>query len=200
MVKMNWFALISGVLMFATVISSKFSPWWRVQIGSDLITVNVDPFFTSFNVLGTISVIPLISALNIGAAALFIASGIALTVYAIKPAEKYSKHLLSFGWRRPLEVVFTFIAALASSLYVAPTVINMMAHSTVASTPIVPLIGSSIIQLSLSSFLNVSTKVTIPATATFTQSFFLGAAAAVLSILARIYHHIILGAKKKVEA
>jgi len=197
--KRNWFALITSVLMFATVVSSQFSPWWKAQIGSDLVTVNADPFFTSFNILGASYIIPIIFALNVGTAALFIASGIALIVYTVKPAEKYSKHLLSFGWKRPLYVAIGFIATLASLLYITPTAINAMAHNIVTPTPIVPLIGSSTIQLS-SNILNIPVQITITTTATFTYSFFLGMVTAALSIAARIHHHRILGANKDAKA
>ena len=195
----NWFALIASILMFATVASSLSSPWWKMRIGSDLVTVNADPFFTSFNILGVYYTIPIIFALNVGAAALFIAGGIALIVYTVKPDESYSKHLLSFGWKRPLHVTIGFIGILALSLYAIPIAVDAIAPGVKVPTPIAPLAGSSTIRLS-SSISNIHAEVAITATATFTHSFFLGVAATVLSIAARIYHRRISGAGKATKA
>jgi hypothetical protein len=197
--KRNWFALAAGVLMFATVASSLSSPWWKVQVGSGLLTVNIDPFFTNFNILGVSYVVPILFALNVGTAALFIAGGIALIVYTVKPVESYSKHLLSFGWKRPLYVTVGFIAILALFLHVAPIAVNAMAHSIIAPTPIVPLMGSSTIQLP-SGISEVPAQVTITAAATFTYSFFLGVATAVLSVAARIHHRRNSGVNKATKA
>ena len=191
----NWFALAAAALMFVTVASSLLSPWWRVEVGSGLLAVNVDPFLTSFSILGTAYIVPIILALNVGTAALFIAGGIALIIYAINPAGKYSKHLLSFGWKRPLQVTAEFIVMLALSLYAAPAAINIIAHGAVAPTPIVPFVGSSIIWLP-SGVLNIPARVAVTATATFTHSFFLGVVATALSIVARMWHRRILGAEK----
>ena len=193
MVRRNWFALIASIFMFATVASSLSSPWWRMQIGSDLVTINADPFFTSFNVLGVSHTIQIIFALNIGTIALFIAGGIALIVYTAKPTESYSEQLLSFGWKRSLHVTIGFIGILALSLYAMPIAINAIAPDIIAPTPIAPLIGSSTIRLS-SSILNIHAEVAIITTTTFTHSFFLGVAAAALSIAARMYHHRMLSA------
>ena len=190
---MNWFALIASIFMFATVVSSLFSPWWKMQVGSDIVTVNADPFFTSFNILGVSYIVPIIFALNVGTAALFIASGIALIVYTVKPAESYSKYLLSFGWKRPLHVIVGFICILVLSLYAMSIAVNAIAPDITAPTPIAPLVGSSTIRLS-SSILNIHAEVAITTTTTFTHSFFLGVAAAALSIAARMYHHRMLSA------
>jgi hypothetical protein len=193
--KRNWLALAASALMFATVASSAFSPWWKVEMGSGFVTVNADPFFTSFNVLGVSYVVPIIFALNVGSAALFVASGIALVVYAIKPEKGYSKHLLSFGWKRPLHMVIGFLIALVSLLYAAPVVVNAMARDFAIPIPIAPLTGSSIMWLPRG-LLNIPAQVAITVTSTFTYSFFLGVATAALSIAARAYHRRTLSANK----
>jgi hypothetical protein len=185
--KRNWLALAASALMFATVASSASCPWWRAELGSGLVTVNADPFFTSFEVLGVSYVIPIIFALNVGLAALFVASGITLAVYAINPEKGYSKHLLSFGWKRPLHVVIGFLVVLALLLYAAPAAVNAMARGLAVPTPIAPLLGSSTIWLPRG-LLNIPAQVAIAVTSNFTHSFFLGVAAAVLSIAARAYH------------
>jgi len=199
-VKRNWFALAAGVLMFSTVASSMSSPWWRAEIGSGLITVNVDPFFTSFKVLGVTHVVPIIFALNVGLIALFVASGIALIIYTIKPGKGYSKHLLSFGWKRPLHVTAGFFVTLALSLYVTPLAVNAIAHDFEVPTPIVPLMGSSTIHLSNNIF-NIPAQVSVTVMTTFTLSFFLGVATVALSIAARAYSRRTPGVNKptKVE-
>jgi len=197
--KRNWFALATGALMLVTVASSLSSPWWKAEIGSGLMTVNADPFCTSFKVLGVSYVIPIISAINVGLAALFVASGMALIIYTIKQEKGYSKHLLSFGWKRPLYVVVGFVAMLALSLYVAPLVVNAIARSVVAPTPIVPLTGLSMIRLP-NNVLNIPAQVSITVTTTFTHSFFLGVVAAALSIAARAYHRRTLSANKLTKA
>jgi len=184
--KRNWLALATGVLMLATVASSLSSPWWRAEIGLDLITVNADPFFTSFEVLGVSYVIPIIFAINIGLTALFVASGVALIIYTIKQEKSYSNHLLSFGWKRPLHVFIGFVVVLVLSLYATPLVVNAIARDVVAPTPIAPLMGASTIQLP-NNILNIPAQVSVTMTTTFTHSFFLGAATAALSIAARAY-------------
>jgi len=194
-VKRNWFALATGALMLVTVASSLHSPWWRAEIGSGLITVNADPFYTSFKVFGVSYVIPIIFVLNVGLTALFVASGIALVVYTIEQEKGYSKHLLSFGWRRPLYVVVGFVAVLVLSLHVIPLVVNTIARAVEVSTPMVPLMGSSIIRLP-SNVLNIPAQVSITVTTTFTHSFFLGVATVALAITTRACHRRMSSANK----
>jgi hypothetical protein len=134
-------------------------------------------------------VIPILFAINIAIIALFTASGVIFIIYSIKPTKSYSKHLLSYGWKRPLYTIIGFLVAIVIILYVVPDIINTMAHSSMIPVPIVPLMGSSVIQLSSGIFGNSnSIQIGITAVTTFEYTFYLGLAATVLGIVARIYH------------
>ena len=187
----NWFALAAGALMLVVVALSIFTPWWKLQIGSGtgFVTINANPFYTSFDVLHLNFVIPFLFAINIGIIALFAASGVIFIIYSVKPTKSYSKHLLSYGWKRPLYTVIGFIVLIVVILYVAPDIINSMSHSSTVPVPIVPLIGSSVIQFSSGVFgSSNAVQVGITVVTAFGYTFYLAVAAAALGIVARIYH------------
>jgi hypothetical protein len=189
--RLNWFALAAGVLMLVVVALSIFTPWWKLQIGNGtgFIAVNANPFYTNISVLRLNFVIPILFAINIATIALFTASGVIFIIYSIKPTKSYSKHLLSYGWKRPLYTIIGFILVIVVILYVVPDVINSMGHTSTVPVPLVPLIGSSVIQLSSGIFGNSnSIQIGITVITTFEYTFYLGVAAAVLGIVARIYH------------
>ena len=188
---MNLFALAAGVLMLIVVVLSIFVPWWKLQIGSGtgLMTVNANPFYTSFGLLKLTFVIPILFAINVGTIALFTASGVIFIIYSFKPRKSYSKHLLSYGWKRPLYTIIGFIIVIMIVLYVVPDVINSMGHTSAVPVPLAPLMGSSVIQLPSGFFGNSnSIQMGITVITTFEYTFYLGVAAAVLGIVARIYH------------
>jgi len=189
--RLNWFALAAGILMLVVVVLSIFTPWWKLQIGTGngLAAVNANPFYTNFSVLRLNLVIPILFAINIATTALFTASGVIFIIYSFKPTKSYSKHLLSYGWKRPLYTIIGFIVVMMVILYVAPDVINSMAHTSAVPVPLVPLIGSSVIQLPSGMFGNSnSIQIGITVITTFEYTFYLGVAAAALGIVARIYH------------
>jgi len=189
--RLNWFALAAGALMLVVVALSIFTPWWKLQIGSGtgFVAVNANPFYTNISLLKLNFVIPILFAINIATIALFTASGVIFIVYSIKPTKSYSKHLLSYGWKRPLYTIIGFIVVIMVILYVAPDVINSMGHTSTVPVPLVPLIGSSVIQLPSSMFGNSnSIQIGITVITTFEYTFYLGVAAAALGIVARIYH------------
>jgi hypothetical protein len=134
-------------------------------------------------------VVPILFAINIAVIALFTASGAIFIVYSIKPKKSYSKHLLSYGWKRPLYTIIGFIVTILVILYVVPSIINTMAHSSMIPVPIAPLMGSSVIDLPSGIFGNSnSIQIGITVITTFEYTFYLGLAATVLGIMARIYH------------
>jgi len=189
--RLNWFALAAGVLMLVVVALSIFTPWWKLQIGSGtgFVAVNANPFYTNISLLRLNFVIPILFAVNIAMIALFTASGVIFIIYSIKPTKSYSKHLLSYGWKRPLYTIIGFIVVIAVILYVVPEVINSMGHTSMVPVPLVPLIGSSVIQLPSGMFGNSnSIQIGITVITTFEYTFYLGVAAAVLGIVARVYH------------
>jgi len=193
--RLNWFALAAGVLMLVVVALSIFTPWWKLQIGNGngFVTINANPFYTNFSVLRLNFVIPILFAINIAIIALFTASGVIFIIYSIRPTKSYSKHLLSYGWKRPLYTIIGFIVTIVVILYVVPSFINTMAHSSMIPVPIAPLMGSSVIHLSSGVFGNSnSIQIGITLVTTFEYTFYLGLAATVLGIVARIYHRRIL--------
>ena len=187
----NWFALAAGALMLVVVVLSIFTPWWKLQIGSGsgLVTFNANPFYTNFGVLGFNFVIPILLALNIGIMVLFAVSGVIFIIYSVKPTKKYSKHLLSYGWKRPLYTLIGFMVTIMVILYAVPVIINTMAHTSTIPVPIVPLMGSSVTQLPNGIFGGSnSIQIGITVITAFEYTFYLGAAATVPGIIARIYH------------
>jgi len=191
----NLFALAAGTLMLVIVVLSVFTPWWKLQIGSGcgLVTINANPFYTNFGILHLNFVIPILFAINIGTMALFAISGVIFTIYAFKPDKKYSKHLLSYGWKRPAYTLIGFIVAIMLILYVSPSIINAAAHTNAFPVPIVPLIGSSVIQLPSGMFGGSnSIQIGVTVITTFGYTFYLAVAATALGILARVYHRRIL--------
>ena len=74
-------------------------------------------------------------------------------------------------------------------LYVVPDVINTVARNSMVPVPLVPLIGSSVMQLPSGIFGNSnSIQIGITVVTAFEYTFYLGLAATVLGIMARIYH------------
>jgi hypothetical protein len=177
--------------MLVVVALSIFVPWWKLQIGSGagFVTINANPFYTNFAVLHLNFVIPILFAVNIATMALFTASGIIFIIYSVKPVKSYSKHLLSYGWKRPIYTLVGFIVVVMLIIYVAPDIVNTMAHTSMIPVPIVPLLGSSVIQLPRN-ILGSSSSIQIGITAitTFEYTFYLAVVATGLGIAARIYH------------
>jgi len=163
--------------MLATVASSFYTPWWRLQAGPA--TVNADPFFASITVLGVDCTAPLMLALNVGTLSSYMVGGAALIICALRPMEGYSRHLLAFGWKRPVYTLAGFTVALAAVRCIVPLVAAKYGCPSLAF----PLVGSSAVQLPSGPF---KASITVEATASFTHSFLLGAAAAALSVLSRI--------------
>jgi len=190
----NWFALAAGILMLILVALSVFTPWWILQVGTGhgLATVNAGPFYTNFSFLKLNFVIPILFAVNIGIMALFAVSGIMFIIYTFKANRDYSKHLLSYGWKRPLYTFVGFFATLMVILYVAPTIINAAKGTAMLPVPIIPLVGTTVMQLPTSLFggSNGSGGIEIGVTVitAFSYTFYLGLTAAALGITARIYH------------
>lgn len=111
--KINFIALAAGACSLLLIAISIVVPWWQFTIG-DPANVQVSFSPVNFNLAhsGTSIAIPLIFALNIACLLTLFASGIVLTIYAIKPAEPYSKRLLGFAYRKPLYTVVAFVAIL----------------------------------------------------------------------------------------
>jgi len=177
--------------MLVVVALSIFVPWWKLQIGSGtgFVTINASPFYTNFGVLHLNFVIPILFAINIATMALFTASGIIFIIYSVKPAKSYSKHLLSYGWKRPIYTLVGFIVVIMLIIYVAPDIVNTMGHTSTVNVPIVPLMGSSVIQLPSNIFGNSnSVQIGITVITTFEYTFYLAVVATALGIAARIYH------------
>jgi len=190
----NWFALAAGILMLVLVVLSVFTPWWILQVGTGngLATINAGPFYTNFSLLRLSFVIPILFAINVGIMALFAVSGITFIIYTFKANRGYSKHLLSYGWKRPLYTFVGFLVTLVVILYGLPMIINMTRGTSMVPVPITPLMGKTVMQLS-SSMLGGGSgtggiQIGVTVITAFTYTFYLGIAATVLGILARIYH------------
>ncbi len=111
--KINFIALAAGVSSLLLIAISMFVPWWRFTIGNPAnVQVSFSPVNFDMSHSGTSIAMPLVFALNIACLLTMVASGIILTIYALKPAESYSKQLLGFGYKKPLYTVVAFVAIL----------------------------------------------------------------------------------------
>jgi hypothetical protein len=111
--KINFIALAAGISSLILVAISFFVPWWKLTFGSPAnVQVNFSPVNLNFAHSGAAVNIPLIWALNVACLLTLLAGGIILSIYAIKPTKPYSKHLLGFGYKKPLYTLIAFIAIL----------------------------------------------------------------------------------------
>lgn len=174
--KLNWFALIGGILLLILIPISVYISWWKLSVGDDLLTVNASPVNTNFNVLGTQLSSGIMWAVNITSILVFLSSGIIMLIYSIIPAKPYAKDLLGYAYRKPLYMVVLYLAGLLVTMYATQAALGIG----------VPLAGSSTITLPAS--LTMGANISVMISSTFQWPFWLAIATAALSITARIYH------------
>ncbi|MCL2256662.1 MAG: hypothetical protein FWC14_00440 [Candidatus Bathyarchaeota archaeon] len=175
--KINWFGVVGGILTLVVIIVSLYNPWWRLTIGADIVKINVSPMNTNFGLLGAHFTIPLISALNIGSILTFLCSGIIMLIYSMAPTKPYAKDLLDFAWKKPLYSVITSTLCLSLIVLVAHAIFDMA----------IPLVGTATVILP-EQFTTEDVGVIVKATAAFQWPLYLAITAAILCIIARIYH------------
>jgi len=174
--KFNWFGLAGGATTLLVIAVSLVYPWWQLTVGDDLMTINASPVNTNFGFLDTSFTIPFIWALNIVSILSLLASGIAMLIYSIIPRKSYSKHLLGFGYKKPLYTVLFFIIGLVVTTIILQAVLSIN----------VPLMGSTTSTLPIPFVSGVTLSFLL--TAGFQWSFWLAVVAAALCIAARLYH------------
>jgi hypothetical protein len=174
--RVNWLGLAGGVTTIVVVIVSLFYPWWQLTVGEDLVTANVSPLNTNFDVLGTTFTMPLIWALNVVSILTLIAGSITMIVYSLFPAKSYSKQLLNFAYKKPLFMLLSFVIV----LFALTLLVQVILHFNV------PLAGSLISTLPIP-FIQ-GTTVSVFISAGFQWPFWLAVVAAGLCIAARLYH------------
>ncbi|MCW3995040.1 MAG: hypothetical protein NWE98_02680 [Candidatus Bathyarchaeota archaeon] len=175
--EINWFGLAAGIIMLVMLAASFFLPWWQLTVGAGLMRINASPIATTFDLLGEQFLIPIIFAINISTILLFIVAGALMLIYSLLPTKSYSKHLLSFSYKKPIYVLISFIAVLL--------IMNAVASFLGVNFPVM---GSTTFnfpqQLAFGSGVEVSTSMT----AEFMLPFWLALAAAILCVIARLYH------------
>jgi uncharacterized integral membrane protein len=174
--KLNWFALIGGLLLLVLIPISYYISWWKLSVGDNLLSVNASPVNTTFNVLGTQLSSGFIWAVNITSILVFLTSGIIMLVYSLIPAKPYAKDLLSYAYRKPLYMVILYIVGLLVTMYVTQAAIGVG----------VPLSGSSNIIIPAS--ITMGAKISVAISSTFQWPFWLAIVTAGLSLTARIFH------------
>jgi hypothetical protein len=174
--KFNWFGLAGGATTLVVIAVSLVCPWWQLTVGDDLLKVNASPVNTNFGFLDTTFTIPFIWALNIVSILTLLASGIAMLVYSIIPRKSYSKHLLGFGYKKPLFTVLFFVIGLVITTAILQAVLSLN----------VPLMGSTTSTLPIPFVSGITLSVLL--SAAFQWSFWLAVVAAGLCIAARLYH------------
>ena len=174
--KFNWFGLAGGVTTLLVIAASMFYPWWQLTVGDDLLKINASPVNTNFGFPDTSFTIPLILALNIVSILTLLASGIAMIVYSIIPRKSYSKHLLGFGYKKPLYAVLFFVIGLVVATVILQAALRIN----------VPLMGSATSTLPIPFASGITLRILL--SAGFQWSFWLAVVAAGLCIAARLYH------------
>jgi hypothetical protein len=174
--KFNWFGLAGGVTTLLVIAASMICPWWQLTVGDDLMKINASPVNTNFGFLDTSFTIPFIWALNIVSILTLLASGIAMLIYSLIPRKSYSKHLLGFGYKKPLFTVLFFVIGLIVTTIILQAVLNLN----------VPLMGSTTSTLPIPFVSGITLSVLL--SAGFQWSFWLAVVAAALCIAARLYH------------
>jgi len=194
--KFNWFALAGGATTILLIAVSLVFPWWQLTVGDNLLTVDASPINMSLGFLDTSFSIPFIWALNIISILSLLASGITMLIYSVIPRKSYSKHLLNFGYKKPLFTVLFFVIGLVATTMICQAILNFN----------VPLLGSSTSTLPIPFVSGIT--LTVLLSAGFQWSFWLAIVAAGLCIAARIYHkkvatsesHVTITAAPKAEA
>ena len=170
--KINFIALAAGILSLVLIAVSMFVPWWQFTVSSPgNVQVNFSPVNFNFSHSGTSISIPLILALNIACLLTLLAGALVLIIYAVKPAKPYSKHLLGFGYKKPLYTVIAFAAILIA----VPLILQVAVGINL------PVNGSAIISPKGSSQ-------SATASAVLEWPFYFAIVVAGLSIAARLYH------------
>jgi len=174
--KFNWFGLAGGVTTILVIAASVFYPWWQLTVGDDLLTVNASPVNMNVGFLDTSFTIPFILALNIVSILTLLASAITMLIYSVIPRKPYSKHLLGFGYKKPLFTVLFFIIGLVVTTVICQAVLGFT----------IPLMGSTTNTLPIPFVSGITLSVLL--SAGFQWSFWLAVVAAALCLAARIYH------------
>lgn len=174
--KINWFGFAGGVTTIIMIVVSMVYPWWQLTVGDNLLTANASPVNTNFGALGSTFSIPFIWALNIVILLTLLASGVTMVIYSIVPGKSYSKHLLDFGYKKPLFIVLIFVIGLLAATLICKTVLSLS----------IPLIGSTTSTLSIPFASDVT--LTVLLSAGFHWSFWIAVVGAGLCIAARLYH------------
>jgi hypothetical protein len=174
--QINWFALISGILVLFLIPISIYFPWWQLVIGQNLLAVNASPVNTHFNLMGTALSSSLVWAMNLTGILTFLASGIILLIYGLIPTKPYSIDLLSFAYRKPLYTVLLYLVALIIMTVATQAILGKGLPINGTSTLIVP------------SNLTMGITISVLVSSAFQWPFWLAIATAALCIVARIYH------------
>jgi hypothetical protein len=174
--KFNWFALAGGVTTILVIAVSLVYPWWQLTVGDDLMTVKASPVNMNLGFLDTSFTIPFIWALNMVSILSLLASGIAMLIYSIIPRKSYSKHLLGFGYKKPLYTVLFFVIGLVATTVICQAVLSLN----------IPLMGSTTSTLPIPFVSGIT--LTVLLSTGFQWSFWLAIVAAGLCLAARLYH------------
>jgi hypothetical protein len=185
--QINWFALVGGSLILSLLLISFYFPWWQLIIGDNLFTVNVSPVNTNLSFFGAPFSIPLIWAMNFASILTFLASGIIMLIYAVKPTKSYSKDLLGFGYRKPLYAVIACAAGLLIVTFAVKVAFGIS----------IPLMGTGNMVLP-SSLTPMGVNVSVIGLAGFQWPFWLAIVAAGLCIAARVYHRKLSSTPKQI--
>jgi hypothetical protein len=173
--RVNWFGFAGGITTILVVFVSLWYPWWQLTIG-ELFEANVSPVNANFGFLGSAFTVPFLWAINLVSLLILVASGTAMLVYSIIPDRSYSKHLLSFAYKKPLFSLLFFVVGLFAVTLIFQAVLSIN----------VPFVGSATATLPQSLIQGVT--ISLLFSAEFLWPFWLAVAAAGFCLAARLYH------------
>ncbi len=173
----NWLGFAAGVATILLIGISIYVPWWVVQVGDGLLSINTSPLNVNFSVANQPAfAIPLIWALNLATILTLAVGGIILLVYSFVPAKSYGKKLLEFSYKKPIYAIVFFVVSLIALVVIVRTTFGIN----------IPLMGSEKVMLPQSMTFGATISALI--TSGLLWPFWFGVVTAGLCVAARLYH------------
>ena len=183
----NWFALAGGVLTLVLAFASFFMPWWQITVGQTLATVRFSPASLSPTIIGYDMGIPMIAVMTWIIIMLLILAGVTLVIYSVFTMKPYSKSLLCFAYKKPVQTLVGFVLLMLLLTNIGTILGIFWGPSMSTGMDLnLPWNGYKMIKLPDSFAQGMVAGISVSAQVGWT--FWLAVADAGLSICARVYH------------
>ena len=171
--KVNWIGLSSAASMLFILYMSLAhgAPWWRLEVGGSLGSVNVSPLDIEVKIMGSAIDVPLLGFVTFGSKVSWVIVAAMMLAYSLDLSPRNSGELLGFSYRKPTYYVVGMI------------LVGLVGRLVVGSfLPVeVPLVG-----VSTASFRFEGGTVSVPIRASITWVFWAAVVCAALSLGARL--------------